>query len=119
MLSDTSESPKQPDFITDSSHDLCQCNISNVNLSSQNCCFGISLTATNPLYRLFIRHLTFEKSLKAVAWILRFKSYLRAKVSKTKLTIGTGILQVEDYEAARYAILKATQEQGFPDAAKV
>ena len=118
LLSDTSEWPQQPDFITDSSHDLYQCNISNVNLSAQNCCFGISLTATNPLYRLFIRHSTFEKLLKAVAWILRLKSYLRAKVSKTKLTIGTGILQVEDYEAARYAILKATQEQGFPDAAK-
>ena len=27
-------------------------------------------------------------------------------------------MQVEDYETARYAILKATQEQGFPDAAK-
>ena len=62
--------------------------------------------------------LKFERLLKAFAWILRSKSYMRAKVLKAKLTIRTGKLQVEDYEAARYAIVKTTQKQGFPDAAK-
>ena len=118
MLSDASEWPKQPDLITDSLHDLSQSSNSNVDMLVQNCGFGISVNVTNPLYRLFIRHSTFEKLLKAVAWILRLKSYMRAKVSTVKLTIRTEILQVEDYEAARYAILKATHEQRFPDAAK-
>ena len=117
LSADCSEWPEQPDFVDKKLPDVSRNEVLCATGMGNDRVFAC-LNATDFWHQLFARYSTFDKLLRTVAWILRFIGYLQQKHLKTELTIPIGQLQVNDFEAARCAILKAMQSQIFPGVAK-
>lgn len=76
------------------------------------------LGSTDVLQTLFERRSSWYKLKRDVGWILRFKCYLRCKVSKEKDSNIEKVLTVEDLRLAEEAIVRYVQKQSYGDTIK-
>ena len=68
------------------------------------------LMQENSLQPLLLRYSSLYKLLTSVAWLLRFKNYLRRQTGEVK----SGILTVDEIVTATREVVKVVQRQAFP-----
>jgi len=96
-----SEWPKQPDEIPDLPEDDCELKRKKVQVH-----LFVQEDSLQPLLCYF----SLYKLLMSVAWLLRFKTYLRCQTGEVK----SGNLMVDEIVTATREVVKVVQRQAFP-----
>nr|XP_039247913.1 uncharacterized protein LOC120325816 [Styela clava] len=76
------------------------------------------LTDSSPLHELLLRYSSFEKLRKAVAWLLRFRTYATWKFSHSDNSPTLGFLSVEELDCATKEIMKLVQRSSLSEELK-
>ncbi|XP_030828101.1 uncharacterized protein LOC115919169 [Strongylocentrotus purpuratus] len=66
------------------------------------------------LERLMAKYSTWQRLKRGVAWILRYKTYLKLRVSRGIASLKKGDLTLEELNAAEREVIKHVQRQAFP-----
>ena len=108
LLGDRSEWPEQPAFVEELQEDDPEMKKTKV------CSTHFEPTNDNISY-LLNYYSKFRALQRTVAWLLRYKQFLRSKVSLNCDPPPRGLMTVEELTSATMAIVKATQRQSFSD----
>ena len=101
--------PKQPDFVCDLSDAE-----PGVRKAKRQCFTNVCGIEKDSIYQLFTRYSKLERLQSAVAWLLRFKVYLKWKHLRCPRPL-TGPLTAEEERNALLAMIKVAQEQSFAE----
>ena len=105
--------PDQPEFLKELEEDD-----SELRKSVQLCTIQKIHPTENALYYLLRRYSSFFALQRAVAWILRYKQFLRWKAAPCRDKPNQGLLTVEEMAKAALAIVRVVQRERFFDVLK-
>ena len=114
LLKGMNEWPEQPDFVCDLNDDDAEVK----KMTKGRCNVHLTPQSEDSLHRLWTRYSNLKRLQCTVAWLSRYKSFLRWKKWKTGIPPPTGPLTVGERSEALMQIIRAVQKEAFADVMK-